>query len=61
LSAPSFSYYLVIKIALIKGAISPETYIHFFSPITYLANGIIAAGLELIIATGPSKNFKTIE
>ena len=50
---------LVIKISLIKGAISPEAYTKFFSPVTYLANGIIAAGLELIIATGPSKNFET--
>ena len=51
---------LVIKIVLIKGAISPETYINFFSPITYLADGIIAAALELIVAPGPSKNFETI-
>ena len=51
---------LVIKISLIKGAISPEAYTKFFSPVTYLANGIIAAVLELIIATGPSKNLETI-
>jgi len=51
---------LVIKISLIKGAISPEVYTNFFSPATYLANGITAAGLKLIIASGPSKNFETI-
>jgi hypothetical protein len=51
---------LAIRISLIKGAISPEVYTNFFSPATYLADGIIAAGLELVIATGPSKNFETI-
>ena len=51
---------LVMKILLIKGAVSPEIYIKIFSPVTYLADGIIAAGLELIIGTGPSKNFETI-
>jgi len=49
----------IIRISLIKGAISPETYTKFFSPVIYLANGIVAAGLELIIATGPSKSFET--
>jgi len=51
---------LVIKISLMKGAISPEVYTNFFSPATYLANGIIAAGLKLIIASGPAKNSETI-
>jgi hypothetical protein len=51
---------LAIRISLIKGAISPEVYTKFFSPVTYIADGILAAGLELLIAPGPSKYFETI-